>query len=110
MNLPADTTSLLRFYEALECASQEMLEAARNGDWDSVCRLEGACAVLITRLRQAAQEEPLAPGDQPQRMRLLRNIVANDAEIRRIAQPMPAFLDSRPNSSAFMLPASLALH
>lgn len=79
---------LLRYYLALECASQEMLEAARAGDWDSVCRLEGACAVVIAQLRQQAQEQPLAPEDQPERMRILRSILANDAEIRRICQPL----------------------
>jgi len=108
MDLPNDTASLLRFYEALECASHEMLEAARAGDWDSVCRLEGACAVLIARLRQAAKDRTLEPAEQPQRLRLLRSIVANDAEIRRITQPLPAFLDSRP--AAFVMPGSLALH
>ena len=44
--------SLLRYYLALEGASREMLEAARTGDWDEVCRLEGACAVVIARLRK----------------------------------------------------------
>ena len=37
-----DSDNLLSYYAALECASAEMLQAARNGDWDSVCRLEGA--------------------------------------------------------------------
>ena len=81
-------SGLLRYYAALECASQEMLEAARSGDWDSVCRLEGACAVVIAQLRQQAQEQPLAPHEQPERMRILRSILAIDAEIRRICHPL----------------------
>ena len=41
------TTPLLNYYQAIEKASQDMLEAARNGNWDQVLKLEGACALLI---------------------------------------------------------------
>ena len=90
-----DTDSVLRYYAALQCASTEMLKAARAGDWDSVCRLEGACAVVIASLRQVAQDQPLKSSEQSERMRHLKTILANDAEIRRICDPMPEFLDSR---------------
>lgn len=90
-----DGDDLLSYYAALECASAEMLEAARNGDWDSVCRLEGACAVVVGRLRQLAQQKPLREREQGARLRILRAILANDAEIRRICEPLPAMLDPR---------------
>jgi flagellar protein FliT len=90
-----DTNSVLRYYAALQCASHEMLKAARAGDWDSVCRLEGACAVVIASLRQAAQDQPLKSNEQSERMRHLKAILDNDAEIRRICDPLPEFLDSR---------------
>ena len=87
--------NLLHHYVALEAASHEMLRAAREGDWDSVCHLEGACAVVIAKVRVLAQEQPLAPQEQKERVRILRTILANDAEIRRICQPMPAMFDTR---------------
>ena len=37
-----------------------MLDAARAGDWDQVVKLEGACVLLISQLKQAARDEPLA--------------------------------------------------
>ena len=86
-------SSLLRHYAALECASQEMLEAARAGDWDSVCRLEGACAVVIARMSALTEQIPLQPHEQGERLRILRSILANDAQIRRLCQPLPAMLD-----------------
>ena len=95
MSLPPTASDLLRHYAALECASVEMLEAARAGDWDSVCRLEGACAVVIARLRELAERQVLPREEQRERMRILRNIVARDAEIRRICDPLPALLDGR---------------
>ena len=57
---------LLRHYRALESASSEMLEAARRGDWDSVCRLEAACVVVIAQLRSLAEQHPLTPEEQPE--------------------------------------------
>lgn len=86
-------------YHALEGASQEMLQAARAGDWDSVRRLEGVCAQLIARLELRKQAAPpLAAHEQPERLRLrlLRSLLAKDVQIRRIAQPLPACIDPLP--------------
>ena len=52
-------TDLLNYYEAIEHASADMLEAARAGDWDQVVKLEGACALLIAQLKHAAAAQPL---------------------------------------------------
>jgi flagellar protein FliT len=95
MSLPPDASALLRHYAALERASREMLEAARAGDWDSVCRQEGACAVVIARLREQTERQQLPREEQRERMRILREIVARDAEIRRICDPLPALMDGR---------------
>jgi flagellar protein FliT len=90
--LPAGST-LLRHYEALDGASEQMLRAARAGDWDSVCRLEGACALVIARLRALVQQQPLTQQEQAQRQRILQAILTRDAEIRRLADPWPHVLD-----------------
>jgi flagellar protein FliT len=95
MEMFGSSSSPLRWYAALECASQEMLAAARAGDWDAVCRLEGACAVVIARLREIARDTPLSREEQFERTRILRAILANDAEIRRLCEPLPSFLDAR---------------
>ena len=58
-------TALLQYYEAIENASREMLQAARDGDWDRVVKLEGACAVLISQLKHAASGAALA-GEEAQ--------------------------------------------
>ena len=96
--------SLLRYYLALEGASREMLEAARAGDWDSVCRLEGACAVVISRLRKLKAAHPMPAEEQPERMRILRTILANDAELRRLCEPLPEMIDPR-----FPLPSDVSV-
>lgn len=95
-----ERSRLLGCYEGLESASVEMLQAARRGDWDSVCRLEAACCVMIARLRALAESESLRPGEQPERVRILRSILANDAQLRRICEPLPAFLETASGAPA----------
>jgi len=79
--------SLLTYYEAIEHASHDMLAAARSGDWDTVVKLEGACAVLIAQLKHAAEDHPLAPDELALKTRIMQRILVNDAEIRNLAEP-----------------------
>ena len=78
---------LMNYYEAIEKASQDMLEAARAGNWDQVVKLEGACAVLIAQLKNTAAEQPLPPDEAELKSRLMQRILVNDAEIRLLAEP-----------------------
>ena len=87
-------TSLLNYYEAIEHASQEMLEAARTGNWDNVVKLEGACAVLISQLKHAAAERPLGAEEAQLKSRIMQRILVNDAQIRTLAEPWLEDLDN----------------
>jgi flagellar protein FliT len=81
------STELLNYYEAIERASQDMLEAARGGNWDEVVKLESACAVLIAQLKHAAAERPLHSEEAKLKSRIMQRILVNDAEIRQLAEP-----------------------
>lgn len=87
------TGNLLSYYEAIEHASQDMLVAARAGDWDTVVKLEGACAVLIAQLKHASDDHPLAPDELALKTRIMQRILLNDAEIRHLAEPWLDDLD-----------------
>lgn len=89
---------LLSYYEAIERASADMLSAARAGNWDEVVRLEGACVLLISQLKHAAQEGSAhAPTQQQEaarvKSRIMQRILVNDAEIRHLAEPWLQDLD-----------------
>ncbi len=96
---------LLSYYEAIEGASVDMLIAARAGNWDEVVKLEGACVLLISRLKNAAQEPaptaPSAPNAAQTQLlelakaksRIMQRILVNDAEIRHLAEPWLQDLD-----------------
>ena len=85
---------LLEYYEAIEQASQDMLEAARIGNWDHVVKLEGACALLIAQLKRNAGEHPLATEEVQLKSRIMQRILLNDAEIRLLAEPWLEDLDN----------------
>ena len=84
---------LMNYYDAIEKASQDMLAAARAGNWDQVVKLEGACAVLIAQLKNAAAEQPLPPDEAELKSRLMQRVLLNDAEIRQLAEPWLEDLD-----------------
>ena len=92
---------LLSYYEAIERASADMLNAARDGKWDEVLKLEGACVLLISQLKHAAhkpedngQPAPAADPDVAKvKSRIMQRILVNDAEIRHLAEPWLADLD-----------------
>lgn len=85
--------NLLNYYEAIERASHDMLEAARTGNWDEVVKLEGACAVLISQLKHAASQRPLEAEEAQLKTRIMQRILVNDAEIRSLAEPWLDDLD-----------------
>ena len=87
------STTLLNFYEAIERASADMLEAARGGHWDEGVKLEGACAVLISQLKHAAKEKTLQAEESKVKSRIMQRILLNDAEIRHLAEPWLEDLD-----------------
>ena len=80
-------SKLLNYYEAIEKASADMLDAARAGDWDLVVKLEGACVLLISQLKQAARGLPLAQDEARTKSRIMQRILLNDAEVRHLAEP-----------------------
>ena len=97
---------LLTYYEAIERASADMLSAARTGNWDEVVKLEGACVLLISQLKHAAQEtaaaadaaavtaaEAAAIDAAKTKSRIMQRILVNDAEIRQLAEPWLQTLD-----------------
>jgi flagellar protein FliT len=86
-------TQLLGYYEALEKASTDMLSAAREANWDQVVKLEGACVLLIAKLKHAATETSLATDEAKLKTRLMQRILVNDAEIRSLAEPWLEDLD-----------------
>ncbi len=86
-------SALLNYYAAIEKASQDMLTAARCGNWNEVLKLEGACALLISQLKHSASAKPLGADEAQFKSRIMQRILVNDAEIRQLAEPWLDNLD-----------------
>ena len=86
--------TLLNYYEAIEQASLDMLNAARSGRWDEVVRLEGACALLISMLKRTASAETLDTDQARVKSKIMQRILTHDAEIRQLAEPWLEDLDN----------------
>jgi flagellar protein FliT len=78
---------LIDYYKAIENSSVQMLEAAKVADWDGMLRFEGACTVLIEQLRHRAHTEELNAAARVEKTRIMRRILANDAQIRVLTEP-----------------------
>lgn len=105
---PAETdmdSTLIDYYEAIERASNDMLQAARAGNWDEVVRIEGACSVLISQLKAASQATSLDADQVRHKSRIMQRILVNDAEIRHLVEPWLTEIDEMLSS-----PAQRTLH
>ena len=86
---------LIDYYRAIEVASSQMLDAAKSDDWDGVVRLEGACAVLIEQLRYASTTQELPKENRAEKSGIMLRILANDAQIRYLAEPWMAHFEKK---------------
>ncbi|MBK6631501.1 MAG: flagellar protein FliT [Betaproteobacteria bacterium] len=80
----------LSLYESMNALSAQMVEAATACDWDRLTLLEKDCAGLVGMLD--ARDEPtlLTDAERTRKADLIRRILADDAEVRRHAEPWMA--------------------
>jgi flagellar protein FliT len=77
----------LSYYESIAAASARMLRAAQRSDWDSLIAQEKICAALIEKLRAADANRRLHDGNRQRKAAIIRQVLEEDAEIRRLTQP-----------------------
>lgn len=90
---PSPGDALMACYAALESASHEMLDAARNGDWQSVAQARMTASLLVAQLRLRLHDSELDHCETRCKLRIMRRIVLNDAELRVLEQPWARTLD-----------------
>lgn len=85
---------LIDTYERILGITEAMLSAARDNDWDRVAALEGGCRGEVDRLIALGDEGPrLTPPLRERKLQIVRRVLADDAAIRRIADPRMAELE-----------------
>lgn len=88
---------VIKLYENVADLSTQMLDAARDRDWNRLAELESRCTSQVDILRQQQTLPPARPAgttdtDMPEALRtrkivLIHKILANDREIRTITEP-----------------------
>jgi flagellar protein FliT len=83
----AEISRLIGFYLSIEQASRDMLAAARDSDWTQVGSIQKECSLLIDQVRRMNGRVVLSRNEQRAKMRIVRQIVQNEAQIRRLSHP-----------------------
>ncbi|MBZ0131677.1 MAG: flagellar protein FliT [Rhodocyclaceae bacterium] len=77
----------LALYESMSALSAQMAEAAAACDWDKLTGLEKDCAGLASALKACDEPARLSDAERARKSDLIRRILADDAEVRRHAEP-----------------------
>jgi flagellar protein FliT len=92
------SSAALEGYEAVAEVSGRMLGAAQQNDWDRFVAEERRCRELVAGL-QALPDAPLTESERARKFILLRRMLADDAEIRNLAEPWMRHLQEMLSSS-----------
>lgn len=85
-------------YESVATITDQMLAAARNGDWDRLIALETHCTDQVRMLKSG--EPPRLTGELRERkVKIIHKILADDREIRNLTEPWMAHLAKLINST-----------
>jgi len=83
----------MQHYASIADASGRMLDAAKRNDWDAVVAEEQRCRDLIGKL-QSGGDKPLSADGLQQKQQIIRKVLADDAQIRNLAEPWLQHLES----------------
>jgi len=100
-----ESIELIALYENVAVITDQMLNAARDRDWERLTVLENNCSSTVQRIRDNENPAPLPPELKERKIRVIKKILADDREIRDITEPWMAELSElmKSSSTAFKL-------
>jgi flagellar protein FliT len=87
MNMTSD--EMIRTYEDILSVTAQMLDAARAADWEGLVTREQQCRELVENLMRVRGEKEIAlePTIRKRKVEIIRQVLADDAEIRNLTEP-----------------------
>ena len=85
---------ILDIYGTISTKTGEMLEAAKNSDWDRLAALEQDCRALIETLKRSDAGAGAGARFVQRKVALIRKVLADDAEIRKFTEPWMTQLEA----------------
>jgi flagellar protein FliT len=94
-----NTEEVMSLYETVAVITDQMVVAAREGNWEQLVELEKQCSRHVEQLKQGESSEPLTPGVREKKVRIIQKILADDREIRNLTEPWMEHLSSLINNT-----------
>jgi len=95
-----DNQEILALYETVADITDQMLAAARTGNWEELAVLETRCSSQVEILRQKdLPRQPLTPLAREKKTRIIKKILEDDRQIRDLTEPWMAQLSAMINSA-----------
>lgn len=91
--------TVVQIYEELVLLSEQMLEAARSGNWDAMTEVQRVYVAQVDALRSTHTQPPATMHERAQRAALLAKLLAHDAAIRNLVMPQLERLGSLMNNA-----------
>jgi flagellar protein FliT len=93
-------SGIIGYYEAIARASASMLAAARRSDWDALLEIEQTCRQIIEQIKAYGDNLELHGPAHARKMEVIRQVLADDAEIRNLMNPWLRHLETILHGSA----------
>lgn len=74
-------------YESVAEVTNQMLKAAQKQDWDELSELEVTCADYVEQIRDYDEVQPEDGEAYKRKLKSIKQILANDREIRNLMAP-----------------------
>jgi len=91
--------NVLSLYESVAEVTHQMLLAAQQQDWDKLGELEKYCGRYVEKLKTFEELEPLTGEAYARKLASIKQILADDREIRNLMAPWMVKLNSMLNNS-----------
>jgi len=90
-----DNQDIISLYETVADITDQMLAAAKTGNWEHLAELESRCSSQVEIIKMNDQpREPLTPSAREQKSRIIKKILEDDRQIRDITEPWMARLSA----------------
>lgn len=87
MTVTEPSRDMIALYEEVARLTGHMLSAAHQADWDRLIELEAGCARCIESIKGCPVPALLTEEARQQKVELLRRILSDDREIRKLTAP-----------------------
>lgn len=94
-----NSNDVIALYEAVSSTTEQMLAAARCGDWDRLAMLESLCAAHAATLRENEAAVALSGSGRAKKVEIIKKVLSDDRKIRDLTTPWMAQLSALINNT-----------